>query len=291
MSYRIRCKKGKKICLRILSFLDKVVARRNHEGNYEAEENDELSVRDTETSTEDGNKEQIDIETRRALEKTKTENANKNTNEESQPKKKKTVDVPGEILNILKTKKNTPTEDIDDDKRYLLSFHGDMKKMTHLQKIYFTLGMMQLLKTIFNGNANISSPYYINSTTPSPPTMYTPIYQQVSRSSSAQTRYSGTSTSGPHTVITIPRPSARTRGVIYDTDSAPNVIINSLETYNQPTASTSAQQDIVENISSGQQSNAHGNYYDQPTASTSETDQNLIYDECKQQISSYLTFK
>lgn len=85
--------------------MDKVVARRNHEGNYEAEENDELSVRDTETPTEDGNKEQIDIETRRALEKTKTENANKNTNEESQPKKKKTVDVPGEILNILKTKK------------------------------------------------------------------------------------------------------------------------------------------------------------------------------------------
>lgn len=262
-------KKGKRyVYADILGFLDKVVTRRNHEGNYEADNNDELSVRDTETM-EDGHEEQTDIRTQRALEDTKNE-------KESEPKKKKPQDVPGEILNILKMKKNTATKDYDDDEKYLLSFSGDMKKMKHLQKIDFKLGMMQLLKNIFKENSNISSPYYINSSTPSPQSSCSPIYQEVSRSRSAQSRYTGTPSTAPQTIITIPRPSARPQGVLYNTDPTSRVVINSVET-----------------ISSGGQSNAHGDYYEynRPTGSTSQTEEIITYDECKTQLNNYLSFK
>lgn len=135
-------KKGKRyVYADILCFLDKVVKRRNHEGNYEADDNDEQSV----TDAEDEHEEQRDVRIRIALGNIKTENIHKNNNsdEESEPKKKKTQDA---------------TKNYDDDEKYLLSFSSDMKKMTHLQKIDFKLGMMLLLKNIFKENANNSSP-------------------------------------------------------------------------------------------------------------------------------------
>ncbi|XP_038213226.1 uncharacterized protein LOC119833312 [Zerene cesonia] len=171
-------KKKKYVYADILGFLDKVVTPRNHDVNYEADDTDELSGRDT----EDGHEVTRNVRTRRALEYTKIENVHKNklsshqnTNEEPETKKKKPHNVPAEILNILKTKKNTASKDYDDDEKYLLSFSSDMKKMTHLQKIDFKLGMMQLLKDIFKENSSIYLPYCINSRTPSPQSSYTSI--------------------------------------------------------------------------------------------------------------------
>ncbi|CAG5009476.1 unnamed protein product [Parnassius apollo] len=119
--------KREKICLR--RHFRIFGQRRNHAGNYEEDDTAEQSVRDAEEEHEV----QRDVRTQRALE-VETENVRKknNTNEESEPKKKKSQDVPTEILNILKTKKNTATKDYDDDEKYLLSFSGKS-----IQKLLF----------------------------------------------------------------------------------------------------------------------------------------------------------
>ncbi|XP_045492415.1 uncharacterized protein LOC123691875 [Colias croceus] len=147
----------------ILSFLDKIKKNeRNNKKNYETDDTDE----------EDEDEEQWDVRTHREQEDIKTEYIHimdSNTYEESKAKQAIPQAVPADILKILKMKKNTATKDYDDDEKYLLSFLGDMKKMTHMQKIDFKLGMMQLLKNIFTEN---SDNYYIKSNTPSPQSSY-----------------------------------------------------------------------------------------------------------------------
>lgn len=98
---------------------------------------------------------------------------------------------------MLKNKEPpTPIKEYDDDEKYLLSFYGDMQKMTHSQKIDFKLGMMQLLKNTFRENVpSIPTPaptYY--SSSPSPASSYTSTCQDGSHTWSTkqvqQSRYS-----------------------------------------------------------------------------------------------------
>lgn len=182
-------KKGKRyVFADILSFLDKVVTKRNHEGNYNDDNNDELDevTQNAQTIGSEG-EDQMDGEKERTLEHTKAGTIRKkNASEEPEIKKKKTKDVPGEILNILQNKRTTSPRDYDDDEKYLLSFSGDMKKMTHSQKIDFKLGMMQLLKNTFKVSVPSISPYYIiQSSTPSPGSSYSSVYQNSFQNRSA----------------------------------------------------------------------------------------------------------
>ncbi|CAH2088865.1 unnamed protein product [Euphydryas editha] len=129
------------------------------------------------------------------------------------------------------------------------------------------------MKVLTSCNKKNASPYLINLSNPSPQSSYTLNYQGVSQSNLAQSRYTGTPSIAPRTIIIIPRSSLRPHGVVYNTDPTPQGVINSVET-----------------ISSGGQS-AHGDYYES-TGSTSQTEEIDTYnEECKKLLNNYLTFK
>lgn len=62
------------------------------------------------------------------------------------------TDVPKQILNLPTQRKETATDDNDDDTNFLLSFRGDMREMNRSQKMDFKIGMLQLVRNIQESN-------------------------------------------------------------------------------------------------------------------------------------------
>ncbi|KAG5868273.1 hypothetical protein JTB14_004170 [Gonioctena quinquepunctata] len=70
------------------------------------------------------------------------------TEEVPEKRKKAKKDIPSQILEIMKQRKQKPVVDDDDDTKFLLSFRSELKTMTKSQKMDFYIGMLQLVKTI-----------------------------------------------------------------------------------------------------------------------------------------------
>lgn len=66
-----------------------------------------------------------------------------------QNKQTDTKDLPYRTMKIIKSTEK-PTDEDDDDVKFLLSFRSDMKTMNKRQKLDFKVGMLQLLKTVYN---------------------------------------------------------------------------------------------------------------------------------------------
>ncbi|KAJ8972214.1 hypothetical protein NQ317_018688 [Molorchus minor] len=128
-------------------------------------------------------------------------------------KKKKGTkkDVPTQILDIMKQRKEQPIDD-DDDTKFLLGFRSDMKAMNRIQKVNFKIGMLQLVKQISepprNVHSSLSSHSY-NSRSP-----YSPSPQSPPHTNNTRSNIGRNTERALYTVMIPPNPGPNTIGSV-----------------------------------------------------------------------------
>ncbi|GBP55933.1 hypothetical protein EVAR_97645_1 [Eumeta japonica] len=145
-----------------LDFLKPTLQRRQTQGNYT--DNDDNNLDTQQTSNEPD-----DLETSSSYQSPNPEASlqhDENIILNAKTTKKSTKkDIPHQILNILERRvpqvpqppaTKAPIE--DDDVKFLLSFRGDMSKMSANQKFDFKIEMLQLVKRISNSESSYSRP-------------------------------------------------------------------------------------------------------------------------------------
>ncbi|XP_049880291.1 uncharacterized protein LOC126381195 [Pectinophora gossypiella] len=142
-----------------LEFLNPTLQRRQTQGNYTDNDDNNLDTQQT-------NNEPDDLETSSLYQSPNPEASlqhDENIILNAEATKKSTKkDIPQQILNILERRvpqppaTKAPIE--NDDIKFLLSFRGYMSKMSPNQKFDFKIEMLQLVKRISNSESSYSRP-------------------------------------------------------------------------------------------------------------------------------------